>query len=485
MPQRNDEPVLLDGLNRWDLIREIGDELATCDPPHVFGIHGDWGLGKTSVLHQTQLYLTGTCPIYSDELVEKARNSRKLKKTGHYGEQLIVVWFEAWRYQNEEAPIVALLQEIRSQLAWHVKIVQSATKLATVAARSALMNLDSITKMIGVQASKVREEGERWERENLAEALPSNVLRDQLQDAIKNILSPIPESNEQPKRLVVMIDDLDRCNPAGAYRLLEGLKIYLTLPNCVFLLGMNQRIVESAIGNHVQINSTGEAAERERAERAAAYLEKLCQNIWRLPMVGDPKQYLLHLLPEELKNVRRWLDTAIGDLRCLPPNPRRLKGLANLLGRFARYLPTTVDPNDENERVKLVGEARLMLIVAYIYQFHDDLFRLWESDPRVYDHLLNWCRGNWLPDAQPATALRNFFDRLRPVEFIIYDDAQPVPSEEFEPAFPDPMDTGIFWIQPLIHEAAKKAAEGVAIEVPEGYQPYLHRGLRSNPGENV
>ncbi len=38
----NDEPVLCDQLERLELVREVGNAIANCRPPHVFGVHGDW-----------------------------------------------------------------------------------------------------------------------------------------------------------------------------------------------------------------------------------------------------------------------------------------------------------------------------------------------------------------------------------------------------------------------------------------------------------
>lgn len=494
-PSHTDEPTLADSLGRLDLVRAVADAAATCKPPQVFGVHGDWGLGKTSFLHQLHLCLSGECPQQDDTAVNDARQG--ISFAGEFNDRVKVVWFEAWRYQNEEVPVVALLHEIRSQLAWYVKARNELNKLTDVAIRGALMSLEDLTKKIGFQASKIEKAGEKWEKENLASALPSNTIREQLEQAIDQLLKDLfhaPPKKAAPgekRRIVVIIDDLDRCKPEGAYRLLEGLKIYLTLRNCIFVLGMNQKIVEDAIAQQIPMP---EDSDKVRAERASAYLEKLCQNVWRLPAVRDPKGYLLSLLGYSKEAASTgvwvtWLEQAIGDHHCLPPNPRRLKGLANLLGRFAEHLPKK---HGKRGHPVSIRQARYMLIVAYVYQFHPELYRLWESHEEVHDHLLAWARGYPLELTGSQTVeekkqekdllLYQLLVRLRRPAIIRKKETVAL-EYQITTAFPDPADSRVFWIQPLVHEAAcelersRESEAGGKIDATV-YNRYLH-GLKA------
>ena len=294
----NDEPALRDTLERGALIEEVGEAIARCTPPQVFGVHGDWGLGKTSFLHQVQWDLTGKCPQQPESVTEgmkrragadKAEGGASAQRSGAHGGVIQAVWFDAWRYQNEAAPVVALLHEMRAQLSWRSRAASSVSRAVQVAALGASLSLETLTKGIGFQYSKFREASRDWESENLAAKLPSHTLREHLCEVIRQLLQE--GDDEAARRLVVFIDDIDRCEPEAAYRLLEGLKIYLTLDNCVFVLGMNQKAVEEAIAQRTKAKSGDDTI-----MRAAAYMEKLCQNVWRLPAVRRPTQVLYGLL---------------------------------------------------------------------------------------------------------------------------------------------------------------------------------------------
>ena len=289
------------------------------------------------------------------------------------------------RYQNEPSPIVALLHEMRSQLEWHVKLVDQTRKTFAVAIRGALLSLEDLTQKIGFQTSKIEQAGRQWEQQHLAADLPSNTIRQQLEEAIYGLIAPgVPKEERQDQRVAILIDDLDRCEGEAAYRLLEGLKIYLTLPNCVFVLGMNEQVVEDAIAKHGPQTI-------DHGQRARAYLEKICQNVWHLPSVRDPKKYLLDLIPDTMATARIYIEKALNTGHpCLPPNPRRIKGLANLLQRFAaRHLPAECALDDAD----VLRKTGMLLVVASVYQFHHDLYRLWEGEPLVFQHLLDWSRG--------------------------------------------------------------------------------------------
>ena len=455
MVLHNDEPTLLDFLDRGTLVQEVGEAVANCKPPQVFGVHGDWGLGKTSFLHQIQWYLTGDCPQQSQAAINEGPSLPK----GLYARDVRVVWFDAWRYQNDDAPVVALLQEMRSQLSWPQKARRAASRNTEVLMRGALLSIEDLTKKIGFQYSKFRQSNREWEADNLSTALPSYTLRELLRKAIDQLL---PKKKGKPGRLAIFIDDLDRCEPESAYRLLEGLKIYLTIENCVFVLGMNQKAIEEAIGSRMAT-----VPRRSRPQRAAAYMEKLCQNVWRLPSVRNPGDVLDRLFQETIESAddRKLIKRAveIDGKQCLPPNPRRLKGLANLVARLYTRLP----PMEEVGVDLAVHEVRLLVIVAYVYQFHQELYVRWEADSRLYWKILEWCSGKEDPEI-------SVFDLLvLPQQETVSDAderAPTAPSEmelEFESTHPDPTEASVFWIQPLIRQL------GSSID-PERFERYLH-----------
>lgn len=470
----NDQPTLHDRLDLPRLVAEIGRSIAEGEPPQVFGLHGDWGAGKTSLLHQVQLYLSGRCPQQSDEAVKAV-----LKTAARYHDQdrCRVVWFDAWRYQHEPVPVVALLHEMREQLVGHVKLIGKLSKVAEIALRSSLLHLEDLTKKVGIQASKIVEVGKEWERERLATQLPANALREQLEHAIHGLLTATARRKE--RRVVVLIDDLDRCEPEPAYRLLEGLKIYLTLPNCVFVLGMNQRIIEDAVGKQVVISDDEKGtASARRKERSAAYIEKLCQNIWRVPPVREPHELLLEWIADDQNDVFvGWVREALGGVPCLPPNPRRIKGLANLLRRMRLKLPTTAAQGDRDE---IVRETRRMFIVAMIYQFHHDLFRRWANDITFFDEIYKWCRSplHAVASREATDPLKQLFWHLQPAVLVDWNESTPTPQSTFKTAYPDPGDSNVFWVQPLIAREEPRPD-------PSVFAPYLFVSQASSDNPSV
>ena len=453
----NDEPTLRDRLRRDALIKEVGDAIATCEPPQVFGVHGDWGLGKTSFLHQVRYHLTGDNP---QSLATQNAPSRLKSSAG-----IRAVWFDAWRYHAEAVPVVALLQEMRAQLSSKALKGSAAKRLGEIAVKGTLLGLDELTKKIGFQYAKFQQASRQWDAENLAATLPSETLRQNLQETIRLLLpdEDAPDSRGGASRLVVFVDDLDRCEPEAAYRLLEGLKVYLTLNNCVFVLGLNQKAVEGAIASRLAGGLTDENARKDAQVRAASYLEKICQNVWHLPVVQAPGQLLCEFIHDDLSVDEpqvRWLREVVEARPCLPPNPRKLKGLANLVVRLCSRLPNDIygSKGDEGR-----NEMRKLLVVAYVHQFHHELYVRWQANPDVYRDIARWCRGE-APELDILSGLK------LPVVVRSSDESTDteVTRGTERNTFPDPAAADVFWIQEIVRGLPDQL-------LPDTFAPYFER----------
>lgn len=431
MSTHDDQATLIDSLERVPIVDKLATAVMTCTPPRVYGAHGDWGAGKTSFLHQLHRTLDGI-PSRKDwvEREERRRNGINIKQEAgshpcrcafptqrwSQEEDALVVWFEAWRYQHEAAPVVALLHEMRGQLGWLTRAKNEVMKLSEVTIRSALLQLEQIAKFAWLQSATeisvankgtglvatVQDQGERWEREHLAEKLPAEAIREQLEHAVNQLLGR--DAKQEPgegRRVVVLIDDLDRCEPQATYRLLEGIKIYLNIPNCVFVLGMDQRIIEDAIAESAPGAKDKPEISRHRARE---YLEKLFQEVYHLPIVQDVPTHLLAWLPDNFSLVSHDTREAIQSLLnaypgCIPANPRKIKAFAAVLWRFltepdkkkiadAKFaaLAGFSEPTAKEPYLSLV------LIMASLYHFHPEVYRVLEAHTDgFYEELWQWC----------------------------------------------------------------------------------------------
>jgi len=485
--KRNDEWDYADALGHNHLVRRIGHRLLACHPPYVVGIGGSWGAGKTSFLRKLWAYLGGGVEGENGKVqsLDKARSrydwfeeNPKEFSDRTAGREVKLVWFSPWQHQFESTPLVALLHEIRGSLSLSRKALSKMGKAGQIAAYSLFNSLPKLGMEIGTTGFKVKadsqlpttksigELNQAYEAEHFSAALTSQRFRDCFEAAIEGVVG-------EDGLLVIFIDDLDRCEGEVAYRLLEALKLYLNAKNCVYVLGIDQQHLEISIARAL----SGEKETWPHRSLARDYLSKMFQTTFLLPVPRNANKYIDELLDHDDGNFHDRLHQLFG-LRVrdftndewpllvralnwnLPHNPRKLK---SFIASWKIYLDMLPAPADGEDKLNW----RLTLILQYLAQFEEPLYRRVEQFPNFYNqHLLPFCQRKLkkphplfdrleLPDEEPGTQADAPTDREESGGFPVpstterpttsndskkEDDARPQPEPRF------------FWISRLINE---------------------------------
>lgn len=401
MKTQNDKPTL-ELVENMDWLKKHFDHLIEVEAPRVFAIHGTWGSGKTSAMAQFFYALGGENKGW--ELDGQNDNDHKVyrSKLTNYPnlDHIKPVWFEAWAFQHDPNILQALLWEIRNQLASKVKIYDSLkgnAKKATMAAFEATYKmamqgidktLETVSSWYGLrevyQAGKEAFKGQPAPNNKFSEEPDSIVLREMLERAIDGLLgltqilekdlNPGQKNSAKshaPKKVVIFIDDLDRCESGKAFNILEAIKIFLNLKNCVFVLGMDVDIISTTLN--------------DKAKRKL-YLEKICQEIWHLPALNSSKRIDYaqknlrnSLNPDPTKPPHSLYDEAFCENlitimgKALPVYFRSLKIWNNALVMFLNHQPTKeLVKNNKCDAT----HRKMLCILSYLYAFQHEIYKL-------------------------------------------------------------------------------------------------------------
>jgi GTPase SAR1 family protein len=198
----------------------INNIIVGSDPKFSIGIYGDWGTGKTTLMR----------------LVE-----RKLKNNG-----ILTVWFDAWRYEREdEFVIVPLLKTIIHR----IKDERTYDELKPLLFRATIIIGKDILRKLAEKYVLTDKGIDELEKEyfHKFEELERDTLYYDAINKINDKMQEILHKNNFSSKVVVFIDDLDRCTPTKVLEVFESIKVFLGIEGFVYILGLSRTTVSKAI----------------------------------------------------------------------------------------------------------------------------------------------------------------------------------------------------------------------------------------------
>lgn len=206
------------------------------DEAMSIAINGNWGTGKTFFIKQCQLMLDNAFSCENDEVQQAIEEIcpgeeglSNIRKT-HFR----TAYYDAWEHDSEEDPIASLIRCLATT-SWSTKAKESLIKAANIGASI----LDATTGI---------------DLKNLAKILKDNSSAvselDNLEQIKKQFNATLTELAPDQGKLIILVDELDRCKPTYAVKLLERIKHYFNNPNVIFIFSVDLSQLQYTINQY-------------------------------------------------------------------------------------------------------------------------------------------------------------------------------------------------------------------------------------------
>lgn len=305
-----------------ELIHESGDN------PVSIGVTGSWGSGKSSMVK-----MIGKELDYEENTV-KNKNGDSQKRKNRETTEYIFLNFNAWMYQGYDDAKSALMHAVAEKLEQELKTRSSLVNTEVIGKkiRNFTKKIDwfQVTKLgfpllmgllpgmgiaglVGafvsaisegiqnkvqeIQGKKENEISEAWDKlvpeiKDLLKDETAKPATQQIEELRKEFEEILEKMNV---KLVVLVDDLDRCLPETAISTLEAMRLLLFVKRTAFIIAADEQMIRNGVKTHFKNMELPEGQE-------TSYFDKLIQIPITVPHLGiaEIKIYIISLYIDAL-----------------------------------------------------------------------------------------------------------------------------------------------------------------------------------------
>lgn len=218
-----------DTIQRNNYLHRFIELINSIDDGFSIGLGGNWGSGKTFFVKQTKMIMDANNPFVK-QMSEDDRESIQFAWNEYNKEHnvclknQVCVYYDSWKYDNDDDPVLSLIYEIAKELGANYNFTEESSTAEIVVSLLELLSGRNIKDFYNtLKSQKDLMEGIENERK----------LTEQINDFFNSVLE------ERGDRLVIFIDELDRCKPSYAVNLLEKIKHYFSNERITFVFSIN------------------------------------------------------------------------------------------------------------------------------------------------------------------------------------------------------------------------------------------------------
>lgn len=318
-----------------DLVNEIlEDENYN---PLTIGIFGSWGAGKSTLLNMIKDSITN--------------------------ENIECIEINAWMFEGYEDAKTAIMESLLKTMESNQKIKDKASKeikgllkrvnwlklgskaISYGAPLIASLGLGNPIPLLLNVANDITSDKDKLANTiknaaNGIEDIRENYLNEEEKSTVENIRQFRKDFQDMLKKteinnLVVLIDDLDRCNPDRIIETLEAIKLFLLVENTTFIVAADENVIQYSIKKKYPKTNNSEP------DISKEYIEKIIQLPIYIPELSskDIENYMMLLVAQkylEADSFKELLDIVYKENILIDENKITLQKINQLIGKTSQ-----------------------------------------------------------------------------------------------------------------------------------------------------